>query len=650
MAPELRLQSPRRVTLVANELRGFYPAGGMGTATTFLALALARMGHSVELLLGWQPGRPLDPYWGSVYAQAGIRIQRVQESGERVEPAHFGVLRNIELALRADPPEVVIVHDLSAPAYAALRLRQAGVALENSLFVVFCHGTRRWIMDMSRKVGVKDLRSLLAVSGLERASVELADIVVSPSAYLVGWMRDQGWSLPERTLVIPYFTRSGATGEAAPTPPTSPDGDHVRRLAFFGRLEDKKGLRPFVSGLNALDPDLVRGLDLEFVGKPTATWTQDRVEDLISDTTKDALQSVSFAAELDQHEALARLSRPGTLAVMPSLGDNSPNTVYECLEHRIPFIASNAGGIPELVDPDDRARVLVEPTSEGVEGALRVALSAGRILRPARPAFNSAESCTRWAEVIEMAPRPRTRPAEGPVDVVVQRRSKDVLPSCLAALQRQKYPHFRVIECQGKSVEEARAAGLRAGTAPYVTFLDEADVPEEELLTTLVRAQSSTGADVVTCAMRLVHEQGGHALRFFSGEPGGLGALSNDYGGVALFRRSLLGDLAVARPGGVDPDWPLLAGLAVSGAEVVSVPVPLVTRTAPPGSVDSDPAAALLVLDRLESALPDSLRSIVRLAAGLEARSPDAPAGRSAGFPKLARRAVRRLVRRGAST
>ena len=41
--------------------------------------------------------------------------------------------------------------------------------------------------------------------------------------------------------------------------------------------------------------------------------------------------------------------------------DNSPNTVLECLSYGIRFVASNTGGIPELVHPDDRPRVLFDP-------------------------------------------------------------------------------------------------------------------------------------------------------------------------------------------------------------------------------------------------------------------------------------------------
>jgi len=351
------------VTVIAHELRGFHPVGGMGTATTFLALALARSGHSVELLLGKHPVDSIDPYWDTVYTDAGIQIRPAPPSEEFVEPWHFAKPHSIALGLAADPPDVVIAHDLGAPAYSALRLRQAGIAFENTLFVVFCHGTRRYIANLSPDVPLADLQTVLAIGTLEQASVELADVVVSPSAYLVEWMRDQGWELPERTLVIPYFTRPGATGEPAARP-SRPKPDLLRRIAFFGRVDEKKGLKVFADGLNAVEPKRLDGLELQFVGKTTATWTRERAEGLLSDETKRALRRVSFESELDQHEALALLSRPGTLAVMPSLHDNSPNAVYECLEQGIPFIASNVGGVPELIDPADQARQVLELETE----------------------------------------------------------------------------------------------------------------------------------------------------------------------------------------------------------------------------------------------------------------------------------------------
>jgi glycosyltransferase involved in cell wall biosynthesis len=597
----------------------------MGTATTFLALALARMGHSVEILLGVMH-RPesIDPYWHDIYRRAGIQIRGAPASDEPVEPWPFLRARSIELGLRENPPDVVVAHDLAAPAYTALRMRQAGLAFEDTVFVVFCHGSRRYALDLSPNLAPKDLRHVLALGIHEQASVELADVVVSPSAYLLDWMRDAGWRLPERTLVIPYFARSDVIDEP-PTAVPDEDGTRLERLAFFGRLDERKGVKVFAAGLNALEPDLLARLEVEFVGRTTATWTRERVEALFSDATKRGLRRLAFETQLDQHEALAHLRRPGTLVVMPSLGENSPNTVYECLEHGIPFIASNVGGIPELIAAEDRARVLFEPTPRGLAAALRRMLEDWYVLRPPRAAFDAAGSYRRWAEVIDIGPPQRTVSADAPADVVV-----------IPRLERA-------------SAEADRQAGLRRGTAPFVVLLDEDDVPTRGLVETLVRAQGASGADVVTCGVRLVDADGERALHLFSGDPGGLGVLGNGYGTAALFRREALADATTAWPAESDAAWPLLARLTASGARVVSIPAPLVTRTAGVGSVEDDPGDALLAVHELERALPDSLRGTARLTAGLAANAPRAAAARrrdrggASWILRLTAAAVRRL-------
>jgi glycosyltransferase involved in cell wall biosynthesis len=559
----------------------------MGTATTFLALALARIGHSVELLLGMDSPPALDPYWESVYQRAGIRLRRAPRV--KCEPWHFVHAHSIELGLREAPPDVVIAHDFGAPAYTALRLRQMGIAFEDTLFVVFCHGTRRYMLDVSPNLAPNDLRNLLGVALHEQATIELADVVVSPSAYLVEWMRAQGWQLPERTFVIPYLTRPTATGETVSKRAWSA-GERLERLSYFGRVDEKKGVKVLAAALNALEPEYLDGLELELIGKTTPTWTRERVEGLLSGATKDALLRITFETELDQHEALARLSHPGTVAVMPSLQDNSPNAVYECLEHGIPFIATKVGGVPELIAAEDHARMLVEPTDAGFQAALRRVLSSGTVPQPARAAVSGAESLQRWADVIEL--RPETRATD---------RERDGVD----------------VDVDVDIVDRKDMSALGDTSAPFVLLLDEDDVPEPELLELLLRAQTRTGADIVSCGLRICDDDGAETLHFFSGDAGGLGALSNVYGTVALYRRTLLDGLESSRPTDGDPDWPLLARLVGAGARIVSIPAPLVTRTTRPGSVERNPRLALLVAQQLERALPEQLRTTARLVGGL---------------------------------
>jgi glycosyltransferase involved in cell wall biosynthesis len=602
---------------------------------TFLAFGLARMGHDLEILhCGRPPATSLDPQWSDLYQRAGIAIRFAPPSEEGIEPRYFMRLPETSRALEAEPPDIVITQDTAAPAYIALRLRQLGFAFEDTVFIVVCYGTRVWLKDAARMVRV--FPYLLGVSALEAASIELADIVVSPSNVLLQWIRRQGWQLPPNSLVIPYLSRSAATGEPQPLAPVS--RGEVERIAFFGRLDEKKGLRPFAAAINALDAELLGRIELEFLGAPTQAWSPDRVLALIDEPARVSLRKITFETDLDQPEALDRLARPGTLAVMPSLGESFGNAVYECLERRIPFIASSAGATPELIAAEDHQRVLFEPTTDGVEAALRRALTNGGALRPARLAFELSSPYEQWREVIgNVTPARRRTTVERPdIDVVVVRRASERhFGRAVSALEQQTYHRINVIV-----VESPSEATLRA---PFVVFLRDDDEPAPAFIASLVRAQAMSRADVVSCGLELSNPDRHH---LFLGNPGGLGLLSNSYGGAALVRRSLLEDLVTTWPAEEDADWLLLARLHIAGAKIVSIPLPLVTRTYTPGNVESHPATALQVAESHEQALPQTLRPLARLAAGLAAAGLNQ--GSSAGggaLHRTARSIRRRLVR-----
>jgi hypothetical protein len=262
---------------------------------------------------------------------------------------------------------------------------------------------------------------------------------------------------------------------------------------------------------------------------------------------------------------------------MPSFEENSPNVVYECLENGIPFIAGNVAGIRELVDPEDHGRVLFEPMEEGIASALRRLLTPDEPPHRARPAFDDAESLQRWKEVLQL-------PAAG----------------------------FRELHDLDRS--------------EWTLLLGEDDVPEPQLWETLARAQQASGADVVTCGLFV-----DGTAHLFPGEPRALGLLGNGYGTVALVRRSLLHD---------EQAWPLLARLSLSGARIVSVPLPLVTTPERPATLTTDPEQARVVLRHFERALPRNVRLLAELVPRLAAEAERAPASR----PRLARRVARRLL------
>jgi glycosyltransferase involved in cell wall biosynthesis len=623
----------RRVFVVASEVLGVAGTGGPGVADSLLAAALARNGHEVELLVA--PGREiqaLGPDWERIYGDAGVRVRPLAARPE-VRPRFLAPTVAVYEALRDAAPDVVVADDWRGLAYASLRARQLGVALRETAFVVYCHGPARVLAESARKV--PDTVARFGEEIAERASIELADAVVSPSAWLLAWMREHGWPVPDSARVVQNLRYSTALGVTPVEAPRAP----IRRLAFFGQLREGKGLRLFVEALRQLEPELLGGVELLFLGRETPRWTPDRIRAALGDDVAALAASIRIETGLERRPALAELVHPGTLAVMPSLLENSPYAVVECIEHRIPFVAAEVGGVPELVAPEDRARVLCAPSADDLASALRRALSGSSDFI-AGPARATEESLDEWLRLIESAAPPETgaAPAANAVAVVAR-------PGAAAERARRLADNTRTVAVD---VVEAgsRAEALDRVSADWVVFLDEDDEPDDALLDALVAAQAASGADVVTAAVRPAGEPG--AIHVFLGDPRALGLVENQYGVLGLVRRSVLADRPPPEGGG-DPDWPLFAGLALAGARVVSIPEPLSGHRGRPGRVSDVPGEGLEVLETFERDGFDVVRELPQLAATLaaagaklEVRSAVAPSKR--GLAGVLRRARRRFA------
>jgi glycosyltransferase involved in cell wall biosynthesis len=572
-------RTTKRIAFVTDEILGVTRNAGGATATTFLALALADAGHRVEVHFA-APLRleGIAQPWRDEYERRDIAVRPVLPFPVPVAPQTFAVACAVEEVLRSDPPDVVIGDDRYGSCYVCLRTRSLGLGFEKTLFVIYCHGTTAWIADAHRKL--RRATASFEVEALERATIELADIAVSPSNYMVEWMRKRGWRVP-RPVVAPLLTGPPVKSEVART--TQP----IRALAFFGRLEERKGLRPYLEALNRLDRDRLAAIELLFVGKETPSWDVNRVR---ASLPKSLHSAVRFETGLDQPEALELLGRAGTLAVMPSLVDNSPMVIYECLERGIPFLATRVGGGPELVVAADRERSFVEPVAEALAPRLETLLSGEAAVVPARPAFDRKRTLSEWEAVIDESPQPRR-------------------------------------------------IGKLAGSDDFVLVVEDGDEPEPDCLEILRRAQAASGADVVTCGAYL--DGPGTQLQLFLGDSRELGTVANHYGIGGLYRRDLLEQLK--RPVEGDTHWLMLASLSLRGRNIVSVPRALVRSRRSPGSVGSDPVA-LAVASAFERATPVHLRGAPTLAAGLAARPPQKPI-----TPSLGRRIRWILANEGAA-
>jgi glycosyltransferase involved in cell wall biosynthesis len=518
------------------------------------------------------PGResaPIAPEWEQHYAAANVAIRRLEPVP--VSPDFLAPTATVLAGLREDPPDVVVADDWRGLAYAALCARKVGRGFRDTAFVVYAHGPSRVLAEAARKV--PDTIARFGEEVAQRTCIELADAVVSPSAWLLDWMRGHRWPGAAAAHVIQNLWESVALGQPAPPPASRASID---RLAFFGQIREGKGIAIFIETVRALDPTLLDGKTLLFLGRESKRWTAQRIRDELG---PELAAQARFETGLDRARAIEELRQPGTLVVLPTLLENSPYAVAECLEHGIPFVASRVGGLPELIAEPDRDRVLAEPTAGAF--ALAVARALMGAIAPARPAKSPDAELEEWLRLVEtVRPRPR--------------------------LQSSGVTSLEVVE--PTTVEDA--------SAEWVVLVDDADAPDADMVEALVSAQAASGADVVTTAVRPSDLPG--TVRMFLGNPGALGLVENHYGVVGLVRRAL-----VLRG---EPDWPLFARLALSGARIVSIPDPLAAYAGLPGTVADVPGDGLAVLRVFEED-GQNVPDLPQLAATLSAsrRGSDAP-------------------------
>lgn len=375
------------IAVITREFSPLTRNGGIGTAMRFLCEALATAGgHRVTI---YYTGRPYLRLWSFA--------REMRRSGLIFRPviAPLGLILHDQLrrsravwrALSGTLHDVCLFHEFMADGWFFLQNRRPGTPP----CCMVTHGSALWVDEGNGHVATGGSRA--AIYKMERECCEQADFLVSPSHYLLNWMLGHGWRLPCNARVIPNFTSALAS-----TPPQCPrKSATLSEIVFFGRLEERKGVRVFCDALLRLPPELLAGRQVTFLGREGG-YTSDQMRAWLAPLTQAGMRLV-FLSGLDAGQARAYLCSGGRLAVMPSLRENSPCVISECLESGIPFLASSSGGGPELVCPEDRSSSFVPP--DAAELATRLASIFMDGCPPvARASHTQAELVIQWNNLL----------------------------------------------------------------------------------------------------------------------------------------------------------------------------------------------------------------------------------------------------------
>lgn len=610
-----------KICLVSSEILGAHRNGGIATATSHLALLLARNGHSVTLFyVGGTPLEPMSP-WASYYRIANVAICNYPGSSAHLNPGWMKQPVEIYDQLQYQSFDVIVFQEWLALGHACMVAKRAGLAFGHTTLASITHSSTPWLLQANQSFpsSPRDL----ALMHMEQQAVEFADAVVSPSRYLTEWMLRAGWKLPDNTSVIPYFLAGpDLLQDQFPLQPQPRSVRQPSHLVFFGRLEERKGISIFLSALASEELKRFK-FKLTFLGRP-ATKSLEDIRRFVARHRPDLLAGLEFQPSLSSDEAQAFISSAECVPVMPSLIDNSPCVIYESLKLGVPFIAASAGGIPELIDPRDSLRCLFDPTPRALAGKLREVLSAPS-WEALRPAYDERDIADRWLSwLAEQAPKalpaPKlvTKPHPPDTTVVITHFERPrLVEQTLRALAMQSDPLFdvvlvddgsqskaalaflerasrgiaglsiKVVRQSNKYLGAARNEGIRHAEGSFVIFLDDDNIPFPNMVEVFRRAAYASRADIVSCQMQLFRDPTGEPDlgNLISGErwafPGGplaLAVIQNCFGdATAIYRRELFERIGGFHeiPGVTHEDWQLHLRAYLEGLSLISLPLPL---------------------------------------------------------------------------
>jgi glycosyltransferase involved in cell wall biosynthesis len=577
----LRNKNTKRICLVTDELAGTQPSGGIGAAFLELARGLVQSGFQVDIL--YSQARYFDtPDFENAlrdkYKDIGANIFMLNPYASTTPafvPSKISYAIYKWLEARDNDYLAVHFHDYKGFGFFSALAKAQGLSLLQTKLVVQIHGPSRWALEANSQFFSHPEQ--LRIDYLEKVSVELSDYIVAPSKYILDWIDGNNFNTEKckSKLVIPNCLPPVKTQAR----PNSNYAAGVKTFIFFGRHEQRKGLRIFCEALNLAKDSLAsHGIKIVFLGGLGVVNDAPSLFHLESQAINWHFD-FELVTNLNRDEALDYiLKQENPLVCICSPYENSPYTVFEVMHLGLPLVASNKGGAIELfadanypglieMIPKELARVMIEnlnrrmPAPESANTAASIVsqwVNFHESLHGTREISHPLLSCRNSLPLISV--------------VVVHHERPKKLADAVDSIISQKYPRIELIvvddgsrtsetldyvvqriepkvhQAGGKVIYRengylgaARNTGLNAATGDYICFLDDDDYALPNMISDLfIAAKSSAGDFVVALNTYMPVEQRekfiaekkvDHIASYIpTGGPHSLGCLENCFG------------------------------------------------------------------------------------------------------------------------
>jgi len=349
--------------------------GGAEKIVRIISEGLLGAGHEIAVV-------SLRPESGVVKAQVdGVRVYYVglknvywpytpKKRNRLLKPLwHLANSYNLLMAgdldniLAAEKPDVVNTHMLSGFSCAAWStIKRRHIPIVHTLHD---HGLMCIRHVMSRRSGNCDgqCAACSACAAPAKHSSGLVDKVVGVSRYLLQRHLEAGYFANATSHTVIYNGLPGRARQAA-----SQKDANVLCIGFVGRLVPEKGIEMLLSAVSALPQN---GCRLVIAGAGDPDYERQL-------RNRFPMTNIEFLGHVDAEIAYKQID----LLVVPSLcNDSLPTVVMEAYRNGIPVIASDRGGLPEMVDHGRTGYVFPYRETESLQAYLAAVLQRPALLR-----------------------------------------------------------------------------------------------------------------------------------------------------------------------------------------------------------------------------------------------------------------------------
>ncbi|MEA1998480.1 MAG: glycosyltransferase [Euryarchaeota archaeon] len=614
------METEKKVLIVTPDVVGPVKNGGIGTACSEIARTLQKRGHTVSILFTLTKFITEEEIkrWTRYYKKHNVELlflpvlNSVHNSPPRMAIS-YEVYR--WLHEHGDHFDIIYTPEWQGVMFYSMLGKEQGLLLENTQVIVGIHSPSEWHREGSKEY--PSYPEELFVSYMEKTVCQLADYIVSPSYYMALWVSER-WGIDiSRINVIKNPVPFNVKKHYNSTPSEKiRDIDHI---IFFGRLEERKGIKLFCEAMALWEP--TRSMQVTFLGKEQHI-DGIRSKYYITEQAKrwDPKIQMSILTTMDQRAAIKFIKSGNTLVVLAPIMENSPYTLVESVGLGLPVLFPDVGGLTELVDDETIQTYIYPRNALGLVSKLNHLI--GSVNNPPNYSTLPDDIEHEWDQYIRGMKKPvplQENIAKPLVSVCMAHYNRPkLLEQAAQSIENQTYPNIELIVVDDASDPEnvqrvreikkkypfmsvhyksrneylgaARNKAINLAAGEYILIMDDDNVAKPEEIEVLVRAMRLTKADVLTVTMDMFIGKGqpesseSSGLGLFLGGYAAGGALRNIFGDAnAMYRREVFDDFQYTTDRVGFEDWELFAKLALAGKVIMTVPEPLYYYRVQPG-------------------------------------------------------------------